>query len=513
MKKYLYSAIAIILGLFIITSCSNSEYGNLVPNKYHKIAYFKNSGENSLSLYTTQTNYQDTLIVLKGGSDQSLAADLKVNVMTQSDVDSIYSNVEGVDYKIIPQDAYSFNNGQDVSIGKGETGKYLTMTINPLKIYQQITANPGVKYVLPLQLISNKKDSVNSDLDKILCVINVTIPTISFQSGSQTAEMIYKTLNVNVPMNLSSCDSNRWNFNCSLDESQNSQLVASYNASNGTSYEVLPDNSYSISGLGFTKGNFQDTATVSINRSYLQNDHTYLLPLSLAGTTMGNEMAVSSTVDYLIVSNPTYGIVEPDRSQWKILFDNNDNKFTGSSSDNGGPYTILDGNLETYWHSNEGSASASSASSDDYDYNFTDYNAFLDTRNANQTVFVIDMETPKHLVGVGITQRDSKYKDLKSCDIYVSNDASFNFKPFKSGGTLADYDAVALNNWTKLCSVTVPQQSATFWQEANSSIVQNGGITGRFIKISFTGSYRSQYLNMAEFQVMELLSIDGNPVE
>lgn len=500
------------MGIFIITSCSNSEYSldNLVPGKYHKVVYFKDSGKKDLLLYTTQTNYKDSLIIIKAGSNPSLSADMNVNVMAQSAVDSIYSIVDGINYKIIPQYAYTFDSGQEVAFGKNETGKYLSLTINPIKIYEQIKANPDVKYVLPLQLIS-KKDNINVDLDKSLLIFDVKSPIVSFQNENQNEIMIYKTLDVIDTLNLNNCDNNKWNFTCTLDDGQNDKLVAEYNTYHNTSYESLPQGSYKISGLDFKEGSLKAVPKVSIDRSYLQDDHTYILPLKLSQTSMGEQMEVSSTPAYLIISNPKYGIVQPDRSKWKVLFCNNDNKMSGSDWDNDGVYAILDGNLNTYWHSNY---SSPIASSDDYDYGFDDYYAFLDSRNANQTAIVLDMQTTKHLIGVGITQRqNTSYRDFKSCDIYVSNDAAFKFKPINSGGTFADYSAVASNSWSKLCSVVVPQQDATYWQEMDLPSILNGGVKGRFVKIQFTGSYRGNVLNMTEFQVLELLSIEGNPVE
>lgn len=519
MKRILFYTLLNLFALFIVCSCTNSEYSldNLVPFQYHKIVYFKNGGEQNLSLYTTQTNYKDSLIIIKAGSDPSLTAGVKVNVMTQAEVDSIYSNVEGVDYKVIPQDAYSFDNGQEIAFGKNETGKYLSLTLNPVKIYDQITADPDAKYIVPLQLVS-EKDSVNSDLDKCLLIIDVKKPTVTFYNTEQDETMIYKSLNANIPVNLANCDINRSDFTYSMDNTQDAQLVANYNSLHGTSYELLPNRSYTISGLGFKDGSLIDTATVSINRADLQNDHTYLLPLKISGTSLGEQIEVSPATSYLVVSNPKYGIVYPDRSQWKVLFCNNDNKMAGSGSDNAGPYALLDGNVNTYWHSNWQGPSASGYqqtghySGDDYDYLFTDYNAFFGRRSVGQTVIVLDLQTVKHLVGVGVTPRQNQW-DLKSLDVCVSNDAAFNFKPMDKGGTLSDYDAVALNNWAKLCSVNVPQQNTTYWQKTDLSTIQNGGIKGRFVKIHFTASYRDPYINMSEFQVMELLSINGNPVQ
>ena len=521
MKKISYFILVVLIGVFV-ASCSNSEYNldNLVPDQYHKVVYFKNGGKQNLSLYTTQSGYKDSLVIVKAGSDPNLKADVNVKVLTQQEVDSIYSNVEGVDYKVIPSDAYSFDEGQELAFDKGVTGKYYPVTIDPVKIYQQIKANPDAKFVLPLQLKS-KSDSINSTLDQTFIIFDVKSPLVAFQNQVQNEMMIYKSLNINIPINLTNSDMNKWDINCTLDQTENAQLVSSYNASHNTSYEVLPENAYQIKNLNIAQGTFLDTATVSVDRAYLQNDHTYLLPLKLSGTSLGDQVEIDSTVNYIVLSNPTYAIVNPDRSSWKVLFCNNDNKMSGSNSDNSGPYALLDGNVYTYWHSNYSTGYASSYQAsghklgDDYAYNFNDYNAFYAKRKTSQTVIVLDMQTVKHLVGVGVTQRqNTNYSDFKSCDVYVSNDDAFKFKPLDQGGTLDDYNNVASNNWDKLCSVNnVPHQNATYWQKTDWQTIQNGGVKGRFVKIKFTDSWRTDVLNMAEFQVQELLSINGNPVK
>jgi hypothetical protein len=519
MKK-IYIMLIALIGIFA-ASCSNSEYDldNLVPDQYHKVVYFKNGGKQNLSLYTTQSGYKDSLVIVKAGSDPNLKADVNVKVLTQQEVDSIYSNVEGVDYKVIPSDAYSFDEGQELAFDKGVTGKYYPVTIDPVKIYQQIKANPDAKFVLPLQLKS-KSDSINSTLDQTFIIFDVKSPLVAFQNQVQNEMMIYKSLNINVPINLTNSDMNKWDINCTLDQTENAQLVSSYNASHNTSYEVLPENAYQIKNLNIAQGTFLDTATVSVDRAYLQNDHTYLLPLKLSGTSLGDQVEIDSTVNYIVLSNPTYAIVNPDRSSWKVLFCNNDNKMSGMNSDNSGPYALLDGNVNSYWHSNyiTGYASSYLASGhkmgDDYAYSFGNYYAFYAKRSTSQTVIVLDMQIVKHLVGIGVTQRPNNFKDFKSCDVYVSNDNTFKFKPLDKGGTLDDYNKVALNNWTTLCSLNdVPPLDGTYWQKADLQTIEKGGIIGRFVKIKFTDSWRPDVLNLSEFQVQELLSINGNALK
>ena len=521
MKKISYFILNALIGLFT-ASCSNSEYGldNLVPDQYHKIVYFKNGGKQNLSLNTTQSGYKDSLAVIKAGSDPNLIADVNVNVLTQREVDSLYSNVEGINYRVVSSDSYSFDSGRELIFGKGEQGKFLPVTINPIKIYQQIKATPDAKFVLPLRLKS-KKDSINSTLDQTFIIFDVKSPLVGFINQNQDAMMIYKSLDINVPLSLTNSDVSKWNISCILDKTKNAQFVSAYNTLHNTDFELLPENSYKIKNLSITQGTFQDNATISVDRTHLQNDHTYLLPLKLAGTSVGDQMEVDSTVTYIVLSNPTYAIVSPDRSLWKVLFCNNDNKMSGSSSDKSGPYALLDGDINTYLHSNYNTEYASNYQApgrkkgDDYVYSFKDYNAFYAKRNTDQTVIVLDMQIAKHLVGVGITQRqNTSYSDFKSCDVYVSNDKAFEFKPLDQGGSLDDYNKVESNNWIKLCSVNdVPHQNETYWQKIDLQTIQKGGVKGRFIKIKFTDSWRSDVLNMAEFQVQELLSINGNSIK
>ena len=73
MKKIVYVILITLIGIFT-ASCSSSEYDldNLVPDQYHKIVYFKNGGKQNLSLYTTQSGYKDSLVIIMAGSNLNL---------------------------------------------------------------------------------------------------------------------------------------------------------------------------------------------------------------------------------------------------------------------------------------------------------------------------------------------------------------------------------------------------------------------------------------------------------
>ena len=168
--------------------------------------------------------------------------------MTQREVDSLYSNVEGINYRVVSSDSYSFDSDRELIFGKGEQGKFLPVTINPIKIYQQIKATPDAKFVLPLRLKS-KKDSINSTLDQTFIIFDVKSPLVGFINQNQDAMMIYKSLDINVPLSLTNSDVSKWNISCILDKTKNAQFVSAYNTLHNTDFELLPENSYKIKNL------------------------------------------------------------------------------------------------------------------------------------------------------------------------------------------------------------------------------------------------------------------------
>ena len=517
MKKLIYY-ILLFMCAGIVTSCHNSDYDlqNLVPDAYHKVAYVKNYGRHNLSLFTTQATATDTLILMKGGSEPNTSATYRMKVLSQTELDSVYSNVQGANYKLIPQSAFTFESSEDVSFAAGEEGKYFPVSFKPTEIYRLMEANPGSKFVLPLQLVS-RTDSVNSEMCNVLYVVDVRSPMISITEKEIEEMMIYKSLDVALPMKIQNCDANKWDITCTIDATDNAQAVADYNSFHGTSYELLPANAYSVENLSFAKGSLTAEATLKVNRTHLVNDHTYLLPLKIGSSSMGDQMQVDEAYTYVVVSNPRLATREVDRSNWQVAFCNNDNAM-GGSEDNAGIGAIFDDDNGTFWHTgwqipDASSFSHNGVSADDYDYAHSrNYHAFKGHRDADETVFVIDMRKARHIIGVGITQR-SNFSDFHTGDVMLSADDQFLFNPVAKGGNLNDYHQVALNHWQKLMTVDAPHDGEPHWFNASQAVINAGGVKGRFVKMMVRSSYRDQNVSLVEFRLRELLAIDGVAVE
>lgn len=517
--------------LLTAVSCSDSEYelGKLVPEKYQKVVYFRDvtGQKQQVALSTVDSAYQDSMAVIKAGSDPSLKTHVTFEVMSQADLDEKYSNVEGIRYKLLPTDAYQFADEGKMTIEGGVSGKFFRYTVFPSKIYHAIKADPTAKLVLPIQ-IKSRYDTINADKGTLFLVYDVNSPMVKFANDDdEKATMLYKSLDIPIRCTLANYGSNLWDFTCSFQAADNAaELISEYNSYHATNYELMPAGAYTLGSSKFVKGKSDASAVVSVKRQALQNDHEYLLPLKMVATSNSQTIDVDTLVKYVVVSNPYYGIITPDRSAWKIVFCNSDNKMWGSGNDADGATAIIDGNLNTYWHSNwEGTAPGSysgqdltgknkgHAVGDDYCYYLTAYHAFACKRD-NPTI-VVDLGEARTLIGVGIaTRQHTSFRDMKDADILVSNDSEFKFSPIEAGGQKADYDAVALNNWVRLLRwENIPEVDGVSWYDAPDWKTTKG-VKGRFVKIHQTASRRDAYLgSMAEFYVRQLVSINGEPVQ
>lgn len=531
MKK-IFSHIALLLEVSLfLWSCGNSEYSydKIVPSDYHKILLFKNSGNQTLNLSTVQTNYQDSIVVLKAGSDPGLSANVMFNVLSQNALDSVYNIPLGVDYRVIPAEDYSFNNGREMSFGSGEIGKYLCLSMDAYKIYNYIhsdsTATAKTKYVLPIQMVSTKNDTVSSDRGYVMEFINVRKPVIKLPSNTYTA-MNYETLDYNLTATVENYNMNA-SFDCDFDESKSDSLLRVFQSGHPNyACQLMPKEAYgSLPKLQFSNGNVTGSALLTFKRAPLQNDTHYVLPLMLKSTSLPNS-DLNAHIQYLVITPPTYGTEWiTDVSTWKVAFDNSDYKFwsDGTSGDAGGATKIIDNDYASYWHSSFGGMASSytgtngaghktggTVTGDDYCYNFKDFHAFAGKRPVGSICLALDMQKHYYVVGVRTWNRPQNY-DTQTINFYVSDDDSFNFLPLKSGGKLTDYDNPSLNTWqfllTHVRSATTGAQDSYLKMSSATNVPK-----GRFLKLRFMDSRRAGVVNMAELRVCILVSVNGKSV-
>ncbi len=127
--------------------------------------------------------------------------------------------------------------------------------------------------------------------------------------------------------------------------------VAAYNTENFTNYDVLPSNSYKLDGLTATikKGELSSNTlkiAVDTESEAIEIEKEYMLPIRLQSISGSYPVNEERRIAYFVV-RATYESL--DKGMWEVVeFDSQEAVAEGS--DNGRAIFAIDGNENTYWH-------------------------------------------------------------------------------------------------------------------------------------------------------------------
>lgn len=190
MRKFL-KYLTVVAGMFTMIACSESEYEipNLIPDEYNKILYFLDSGEQSVTLSNEESNKSFRTSIVKAGADPTALADVKLEVMTQEQVDEKWSKLTGRPHYLLTPDCYNISE-TSLSYAANDMYKAFTVTFNTSAVIDFIAEKKAsypddveyMKYVLPIKAIGvNEDDSINSQKNYVL----YSIDNIAFSAPDQ----------------------------------------------------------------------------------------------------------------------------------------------------------------------------------------------------------------------------------------------------------------------------------------------------------------------------------------
>ena len=328
MKAY----IVLLVGFIVLfNSCNDSKYDldNIVPNEYHKILYISNSGKQKLILYDTGEDFVYSLSVFKSGSNPKETADVDLSVMSQEQLDLKYSTPEAVEYKVIPEDCYSFDSNK-LLFASGDRFKSVNISINTNAVKELLDDNTAVNWVLPVVATSNT-DSINANKNiAFLQIADVITPTTGFVINDNSIEEydFGTAFTVTKDIEISLSTDNKWNIECEL--SVDNDYIEEYNLINKSSYQAFPEGSYSFPEIVvLSSGTTKELVNVNIDGTKFITPGDYMLPINIKNV---SEFAISTT-------NRIYPLVirikgnEFDRSKWRILSDSEET--SGEPAPNG----------------------------------------------------------------------------------------------------------------------------------------------------------------------------------
>ena len=346
MKKTTY--LSLLAGCLItLGACEGSKYDleNQIPEKFHKILYLSISGKQDLTLYNTDEDNTYSFSLIKAGSDPTLSAKADITVMTQEEVDEQYSDLEGINYQVISPNAYSLDKSQ-LEFSAEDSYKLVNLSLKPREVMAAIASNPNAIWVLPLY-VSSENDSINATKNQLFLQLKEVItPTIGFKDSyvnvkAYTYGLVSK-ISEKVPFKLDT--NNKWDIECEF--VVDNEYITQYNNTNGTIFQILPENSYSFaSSMPLPNGTTETTLLVEVEGSQLQPGD-YMLPIRIKNV---SQFEISSTNAIYPIAIRIMG-EQLDRTEWTA--EANTEELVGEVQNNSGPVEcLLDGNLQTFWHS------------------------------------------------------------------------------------------------------------------------------------------------------------------
>lgn len=421
----------ILTGLFCILisvfySCDDQGYkdGN-------SVVYLTNN-EVSVDVYDIEDSFTYNLGVYRSG----FGAEAKVKVKVLSDFELEEHNITyGTSYKLLPESSYKLLL-TEVNFGSSaeDTNQYIPIEfdVQALKLLDLANEN----YVIPVA-IDNSSIGVNEDLaisfvspavkDPLVYFVFTDLKSYNFEIGKVTA------IDLDIPIQVDF--ENKWDITCELTTPQS--VLDKYNEDNNKFFVMLPSDAYTLQ----TSVTIENGTKKNISKLHVEGDKleagSYALPVYLNSVSKFNIDPAANT--YIIGINIPAPLL--DRTGWTIT--------ASSFQSPEGPENVLDGDLDTKWH--------------------TKWSGI-----ALPQELIIDMQKEYNVTQIDMTQRNEQSnRDSKGGNVYISSDNA---------------------TWTNI---------GNFEMQAINGFQQFGlkATRGRYLKVEFTSSYRGTNLSIGELEV------------
>ena len=214
-----------------LSSCEDSRDAYL--EDYQTLVYFRNSGEQVVSLYLTGENTTYNIPICKSGRDLEGTADAQIVAMDQAQLD-IYNLENGTSYAQLPADCYKFLTEKSFTFSSDETYHVASVELMTNAVQALQEAHPELDYVLALQVYSSR--SIRESVNLLLLSLEIDVPQLSFtksglvQSYYTGGSPMVNTYENSVSLNID----NHWDFKCDL-EVRDQEWLEEYKQGKGNS--------------------------------------------------------------------------------------------------------------------------------------------------------------------------------------------------------------------------------------------------------------------------------------
>lgn len=336
----------------LMSACADHRDDHL--EEFQTMVYFRNGGEQSLTLYRTGEDGFYRIPVCKSGRDLNGKATAVVMPFDEAQM-TMYNVQYETDYTLIPNTVFSFTDENrsalseqdrvELDFGSDDAYQVVYVSLKTTALSALMEANPDNTYVLGLQVFSD--ETVSDEINLILLKPDIEIPLVSlvasgvethnYTSASPAAETYHNTLSLNM-------DENLWDFTCEIAPADAAWL-ADYNYNNGKNFVLLPAEAYTLSTttLEFKKGQLDAEFDVEIRREGMDMLTEYALPIVVKSCSKTEFMIDDSKNAFLLN-------VRLDPDQITLTADMVEVSANHAGDGTGAP-ALVDNDVTTYWHS------------------------------------------------------------------------------------------------------------------------------------------------------------------
>lgn len=336
----------------LAASCADHRNDNM--EEFQTMVYFRNGGEQSLTLYRTGEDGFYRVPVCKSGRNLEGVANAVVMPFDEAQMAS-YNIKNETSYTLMPSNLFSFVDADrkaladqqkiQLSFDSDEAYELVYVSIKTVALSALMEANPDNEYVLGLQVFSDQ--NVSEGINYIILSPDIEIPMISlvspgvevhkYTSDSQMEETYTNTVSLNM-------DENLWDFDITI-AAKDAAWLTEYNNANNKAFELLPANCYTIpvTTLHFAKGTLEVPFSVTVNRGNMDMMKEYALPVQVTACSK-SEFSIKEDAKNFILN------VRLDPDQITLTADMVEVSANQSGDGTGAP-ALVDGDRDTYWHS------------------------------------------------------------------------------------------------------------------------------------------------------------------
>lgn len=331
MKNYKLILGALLLGTSVFFSCQDGLEDNLTENK----VYLVSSGLQEFEIYKTGMPSTYQLAIYKSGAVET-ACTATIGLCSTEEL-AAYNTRNETEYKMMPETCYQITSS---TVSFSSDRKDVNQVVDIIFTPEAIEALGEGDYVLPMKLVEASVDITNDKSMAILAPV-VIEPMIYFTSSGVNLNLGLGAANMTQNLTVGFNASNTQNITCNLEV--DADYLATYNATSAIQFELLPETCYTLpASVTIVEDMKEATAKIALSVSALPIGN-YLLPIRLSSEQYKVREDGGLYAMEIIITSPVL-----DSKKWTITANTDE---PAESAPNGRVEAIIDGDINTFWHS------------------------------------------------------------------------------------------------------------------------------------------------------------------